>query len=44
MLENSAVGWKFTKQQTVAPSSTEAENMTLGDAVKELLWLTQSLK
>ena len=44
MLGNTAITWKSTKQQTVALSSTEAEYMALGDAVKELLWLTQLLK
>ncbi|TID16750.1 hypothetical protein CANINC_004107, partial [Pichia inconspicua] len=41
LLGNTAVTWKSTKQQTVALSSTEAEYMALGDAVKELLWLKQ---
>lgn len=44
MLENKAAGRKFTKQQTVASSFTEAEYMMLGYAVKELLRLTQLRK
>lgn len=43
MLGGTAITWKSTKQQTVALSSTEAEYMALGDAVKELLWLSQLL-
>ena len=42
-LGNSIVTWKCKKQQTVALSSTEAEYMALGDAVKELLWIKQLL-
>ncbi len=41
MLGSTAITWKSTKQQTVALSSTEAEYMALGDAVKEVLWLSQ---
>lgn len=44
MLAGAAITWKSKKQQTVALSSTEAEYMALGDAVKEVLWLTQLLK
>jgi hypothetical protein len=42
-LAGAAITWKTKKQQTVALSSTEAEYMALGDAVKELLWLFQLL-
>ncbi|PAL11902.1 hypothetical protein B8W92_11625, partial [Moraxella osloensis] len=44
MMAGAAITWKSKKQQTVALSSTEAEYMALGDAVKEVLWLTQLLK
>lgn len=44
MLAGCDITWKTTKQQTVAALSTEAENMALGDTVKELLWLVQLLK
>ena len=43
LLAGCAITWKAKKQQTVALSSTEAEYMALGDAVKELLWLKQLL-
>ncbi|TID30419.1 hypothetical protein CANINC_000997 [Pichia inconspicua] len=43
MLSNGAITWKSTKQQTVAQSSSEAEYMALGEAVKETLWLKQLL-
>lgn len=44
MMAGAAITWKSKKQQTVALSSTEAEYMALGDAVKEVLWLIQLLK
>ena len=43
-LGNSIITWKCKKQQTIALSSTEAEYMALGDAVKEALWIRQLLK
>ena len=44
MLSGAAITWRSTKQKTVALSSTEAEYMALGDAVKEILWLQQLLE
>ncbi|KAG7884784.1 hypothetical protein KL936_005436 [Ogataea polymorpha] len=43
VLANAPITWRSKKQATVALSSTEAEYMALGDAVKELLWLKQLL-
>ena len=41
MFSGGPITWRSKKQTTVALSSTEAEYMALGDAVKELLWLQQ---
>ena len=35
----SAIIWKATLQSTVALSTTEAEYMTITEAVKETIWL-----
>lgn len=43
-MSGAAVTWRSTKQKTVAQSSSEAEYMALGEAVKESLWLKQLLE
>ncbi|GMF00163.1 unnamed protein product [[Candida] boidinii] len=42
-LSDGLISWRSKKQVTVAQSSTEAEYLALGDAVRELLWLKQLL-
>lgn len=42
-LSDGPISWRSKKQATVAQSSTEAEYLALGDAVRELLWLKQLL-
>ncbi|OWB64646.1 hypothetical protein B5S29_g5835 [[Candida] boidinii] len=42
-LSDGPISWRSKKQATVAQSSTEAEYLALGDAVRELLWLRQLL-
>ncbi|CAB0041973.1 unnamed protein product [Trichogramma brassicae] len=43
-LSNSAVSWCSKKQKSVALSSTEAEYMSLSDAAKEAIFLSNLLK
>ncbi|GME82246.1 unnamed protein product [[Candida] boidinii] len=43
-LSDAPISWRSKKQATVAQSSTEAEYLALGDAVRELLWLRQLLQ
>ncbi|KAG7912925.1 hypothetical protein KL927_005439 [Ogataea polymorpha] len=43
ILAGAPITWRSKKQTTVALSSTEAEYMALGDALRELLWLKQLL-
>ena len=38
-LAKAPVSWKFTLQSTMALSTTEAEYMTITEAVKEAIWL-----
>jgi len=38
-ISGSSVTWSSKKQQTVAPSSTEAEYMALTQATKEAIWI-----
>lgn len=39
MLASGPISWNCRLQQTVALSSTEAEYMSIGDAVRECIWL-----
>ncbi|KHJ42046.1 hypothetical protein D918_07936 [Trichuris suis] len=41
---DAAVSWEARKQRTVALSSTEAEYMSLAEAVKETLWMRTFLR
>ncbi|KFD64701.1 hypothetical protein M514_23159 [Trichuris suis] len=41
---DAAVSWEARKQRTVALSSTEAEYMSLAEAVKETLWMRAFLR
>jgi hypothetical protein len=43
-LAGAPIAWGSRRQKTVALSSTEAEYMAFGDAVKEALWLQTLLK
>ncbi|XP_059222004.1 uncharacterized protein LOC131996385 [Stomoxys calcitrans] len=39
MCQSAAISWSTKKQKTVAPSSTEAEFMSLTAAIQESVWL-----
>ena len=39
MMNGECISWRSKKQRTVALSSTEAEYMTLTEAVQEVIWL-----
>jgi hypothetical protein len=43
LLDGGAISWQSKKQNTVATSSTEAEYMAVGAAVREALWLRKML-
>jgi len=44
MLNNGAISWRSTLQQTVALSTTESEYMALTEACKEVEWIRELLK
>ena len=42
-MNNGAVSWKYSKQETVAVSTTEAEYIAAAEAVKEAVWVHKFL-
>lgn len=44
MFDSCTIGWKTKKQTEVAGSTTEAEYISLAEAVKEITWIKQLLK